>query len=93
MSKLNTQEEAEKQAVVTSSSFVDAIKEIEPNAFQMWKDERGWYLPGSCKYALQVWIYDDYVAISPQGYGATQPLKAKTPEELKQCCELWWRNR
>jgi hypothetical protein len=73
--------------------FIDAIKEIEPIAWQMWMDKRGWYLPGKCKYPLQVWIYDDKASICPQGWGACQSLIATTPEELKECINIWWRNR
>ena len=79
--------------VVSGSSFVEAIREIEPIAWQMWADKRGWFLPGKCKYALEVWIYDGFAYVNPQGYGSCQSLKAKTAEELKECCEMWWRNR
>lgn len=78
---------------VSGSSFIEAIKEIDTIAYQAWVDKRGWLLFGKCKYHLQVWIYEDHVSVSPQGYGSCQPLIAKTPEELKECCEMWWRNR
>lgn len=74
-----------------SGSFVEAIKELSPNAWQMWVDKSGWYLPG--KYALQVWIREDVAEVSAQGYGSCQPLLAKTPDELRECISIWWQNR
>lgn len=73
--------------------MIDSIKEVCPIAWQMWKDKRGWYLPGEHNYNLQVWIYDEFAMISPQGYGSSQSLIAITVEEMKECVAMWWRNR
>ncbi|MBP1678088.1 MAG: hypothetical protein H6Q20_2647 [Bacteroidetes bacterium] len=80
-------------ADVSGSSFIKAIKELDTIAYQAWIDKRGWLLLGNCKYHLQVWIYENHATISPQGYGSCQPLIARTPDELKECCKMWWRNR
>ncbi len=89
----NAQEQPVNIADVSGSSFIKAIKEIDAITCQPWMDERGWLLIREGKYSLQVWIYEDHVTVSPHGYGSCQPLIAKTSEELKECCEMWWRNR
>ena len=75
--------------------LIAAVKDIGPVAFQAWQDKRGWLVFGGSddNYRLQVWIYDTYATISPQGFGSTEALIAKTPEELIECCNIWWRNR
>ena len=73
--------------------IIETIKEIEPIAWQMWKDKRGWYLPGDYGFSLQIWIYENSALVSPQGFGSTQSLIAKNPKELKECADIWWRNR
>lgn len=73
--------------------IIKAIKEVSPIAWQMWKDKRGWYLPTDSNLSIQVWIYEDYASISPQGHGSTQCLIATSPEELKECFSIWCRNR
>ena len=78
---------------VSESQFINAIKEVDKMAFQAWVNDKGWLLTGESNYSLQVWIFDGYVTIKPHGYGSCQSLIAKTPEELIECCEMWWRNR
>lgn len=73
--------------------FINAIKDVDPFAHQPWVDEKGWIVHGTGNYSLQIWLRDGYASVSPHGYGGVQSLIAKTPEELKQCCEMWWRNR
>lgn len=74
-------------------SFIEAIKDIDPGAFHAWRDERNWILTGDCGFWLQVCIFEDFVTISFYGYGNCPTLIAKSPDELKQCCQIWWRHR
>ena len=78
---------------VKYNSFVDAIKEIDQNAHQPWIDERLWLINCENDYPLKVVVYDNKATVCPNGYGGCQPLIANTPEELKECCKMWSRNR
>jgi len=80
-------------ADVSGSSFIEAIKEVDKMAFQAWVNDKGWLLIGKYNYPLQIWVFEDYATVRPHGYGSCQSLIAKTPDELKECCKIWWRNR
>lgn len=78
---------------VECNSFVGVINEIDPNAHQPWLDKRLWLIYGENNYHLKVVVFENKATVCPNGYGDCQSLIANTPEELKECCKMWWRNR
>jgi hypothetical protein len=77
-----------------SLQFLAVVKEMDKYAVQMWVDKRMWYLTGGrTNYSLVVTLEEDCATVAAYGWGSCQPLIAKTPNELRECINCWWRNR
>ncbi|MFT5821240.1 MAG: hypothetical protein ACI8ZM_002489 [Crocinitomix sp.] len=80
------------------ADFVAVMKKFNPFPLQPWKDKSGYMIVPELEkigkmFHIQIWFYEDYVGVSPQGYGSIQALRAVSPEELENQIKAWMLNR